>query len=63
MQVSVSMKERIDSLSREDIARLIRFGGSEDEIFHGGNYNYLKDRFDSLGGMSSELSKSIGWGR
>lgn len=59
--VSVEIMKRIDSMSRAEIAYKLRFGKSGDELLKGENYDYMKERFDKLGGWSPELSKEIGW--
>ena len=55
--------EKIDSMSRYEMCRLWRFGGSGHIYFDGSKpyYKYFKKRFDELGGFSPEISKSLGW--
>lgn len=48
--VSVEIMKRIDSMSRVEIAYKLRFGKSGDELLKGENYDYMKERFDKLGG-------------
>lgn len=59
--VSVEIMKRIDSMNRIEIAYKLRFGKSGDELLKCENYDYMKERFDKLGGWSPELSKEIGW--
>lgn len=54
------VKHYIDSLSREDIARLWRFAPAGHPLFQGEVGEYFKERFLSLGGFSPEISKEIG---
>lgn len=61
IMVSLEIKEKIDAMSRREIACKLRFGKSGDELFKGENYAYMKERFEKLGGWSPELSKEIGW--
>lgn len=61
IMISVEIMKRIDSMSRVEIAYKLRFGKSGDELLKGENYDYMKERFDKLGGWSPELSKEIGW--
>ena len=61
IMVSMEIMKRVDSMSRKEIAYKLRFGKSGDELFKGENYDYMKERFEKLGGWSPELSKEIGW--
>jgi len=54
-------KEEIDAMSREEMARLWRFGSSS-KCFRDPLFEYFQARFKELGGWSAELSKKIGWG-
>ena len=55
------LKKRIDSMSREDMARAWRFAPSGDPRFQGAAGKYFEERFKELGGFSPEISKKIGW--
>lgn len=56
-------KKKIDAMSREDMCRLRRFAPVGHPVFdlRLPLNDYFKARFDSLGGMSPEISKRIGW--
>lgn len=57
-------KKRIDELSHIELARLHRFAPSGHPVFNTANiglYDHFKKRFDSFGGMTTEISKQIGW--
>jgi len=53
----------IDKMSHREMAILYRFASTGHPCFDGSLplYAYFKKRFDSLGGMTTNLSKSIGW--
>lgn len=54
----------VNSLSKEEMARIIRFGTySELNQYTLDMHNYLLDRFEQLGGWTAQLSKQIGWER
>lgn len=56
-------KNNINSMSREAMAHLWRFAPAGHPYFDSSLplYEHFKARFDSLGGMSPEISKRIGW--
>ena len=55
------MRERIDSMSRKDMARKWRFAPAGDPLFVRGEvFDYFDARFKELGGFTPELSKKIG---
>ena len=56
-------KNRINSMSREEMARLWRFAPAGHPYFDssGPYWKIFKERFDSLGGWSPSVSKSVGW--
>ena len=55
-------KNEIDKMSRLEMAGKIRFGESGHIYFTDETlYKYFTDRFNSLGGWSSEISKALGW--
>lgn len=61
-EVDKESKEKIDSMSHEEIASLWRHGSSDNKIFQGDSGKYLKWRlFDYYGGFNPTLSKKIGW--
>ena len=56
-------KKIIDQMSQEDMARLWRFTPTGHPCFNSTLplHDYFKKRFESLGGMTPEMSKKIGW--
>lgn len=61
-------KKHIDSLTHIQLARIYRFAPSGHKYFDafGENreiYDYFMTRFKSLGGITTEVSKYIGWDR
>ena len=57
------LKDKIDALSRIEMARLHRFAPSGARMFQGEAGRYFAERFKSLGGMSPAISKKIGLDR
>jgi len=57
-------KKEIDSMTQVEMARRYRYSKVGDALFtsHGCLYDYFMARFKSLGGMTPEISKQIGWG-
>ena len=55
--------KEIDALSREDMARLHRFAPAGHIYFNSSLpfHKHFEERFKSLGGMTPEISKQIGW--
>jgi len=51
----------INSMDLEQLARRYRFGEVGDPMFVGDVYTVFRDRFESLGGWTPELSNRIGW--
>ena len=59
-----AMKNKINTLSQEEMASLWRFSTSGHPYFRS-DLPLFKDfekRFKKLGGMNCEVSKKIGWG-
>jgi hypothetical protein len=56
-------KAAIDAMSREDMARRWRFAPSGDRMMSGVTGEYFAKVFQEKGGMSPEISKSLGWER
>jgi len=56
-------KETIDGMSHREMARLWRFAPSGHPIFRRDLplFKYFDKRFNDAGGMTPEISKSIGW--
>jgi len=62
MTISGGTKKRIDNMTHETMARIWRFSPSGDPLFvRGEAYDYFKKRFEELGGMTTAVSKAIGW--
>ena len=55
------LKERIDSMSREQMARAWRFAPIGDPMFQGEAGDYFEKRFKEAGAFSPDISKKIGW--
>jgi len=64
MSVEQNLQE-IEGMTRVEMARLMRFAPSGHPFFITGSEEWEKfsKRFASLGGMSTEISKEIGWER
>ena len=57
-----SLKSKIDSMSHEELARIWRYGSSDNELLQGEAGDYFKKRlFDHFGGFNPTLSKGLGW--
>ena len=61
MELSKEIKAKIDSMTREEMARAWRFAPLGDPMFLGETGEYFRKRFNELGGFSEEISKKIGW--
>ena len=60
----IKAKENIDKMSQESMASLHRFAPSGHPYFdktNGDLSDYFQEKFKEKGGMTSEISKSIGW--
>lgn len=55
------MKAKIDAMDQIEMARLWRFAPIGSPILSGDTGQYFSVRFKSLGGMTPEVSKYIGW--
>ena len=55
------MKQRIDNLTREEMASRWRFVPAGDPMFRDDAGKYFEQRFKELGGFSPSISKKIGW--
>lgn len=59
--MSTETKEKIDSMSHYEMAKLIRFSPIGHPYFSDKEtYDYFMKKFNSLGGMTSTISKSVG---
>lgn len=56
-------KDKIDTMSQEELASLQRFAPAGHPIFRSDLplYEHFKERFAKLGGMTPTISKKIGW--
>jgi hypothetical protein len=63
-QEIIDWKLKIDSMGREDMARMWRFAPAGHIVFRRDLplSDYFQKRLESLGGFSPEISKKIGWG-
>lgn len=55
------MKNKIDQLSRIEMASMWRFEPLDSPYFEGATGSYFAKRFNSLGGWNPEISKLVGW--
>lgn len=56
-------RERINKMTHEELARSLRFDPPGSPQWQGLRGQYRMERFKSLGGMTPEMSKRIGWDR
>ena len=54
-------KKTIDSMSQYDLCRKWRFADVGDPLLAGETGVYFSERLKELGGMTPEISKSLGW--
>lgn len=58
-------KEKIDSMSQIEMASLTRFAPAGHPYFNRYDHpeleKYFEEKFKEKGGMTSEISKEIGW--
>ena len=54
-------KARIDAMTREQMASRWRFAAVGDPLLQGVTGQYFAEVFTEKGGMSPEISKSLGW--
>jgi hypothetical protein len=56
------LKDRIDGMTHEELARVWRFGIPSNDYLQGEVGEYLKDRlYNYFGGITPRISKMIGW--
>ncbi len=55
------LKIEIDFMSHVEMARIWRFAPPGDRYLRGATGAYFAKRFEELGGMSYEVSTTIGW--
>ncbi len=54
-------KETIDTMSQYEMASLWRFAKSGHPLLSGDTGEYFSKVFEKKGGMTPEISKSLGW--
>jgi len=54
-------RKHIDEMSRYDMAKLWRFAPAGHPLFQGDTGKYFAEVFTAKGGMSPQISKSLGW--
>lgn len=56
-------KKKIDGYSADDCLSLQRFAPAGHPVFRSDLplYDYFKEHFDKLGGITPQLSKTVGW--
>ncbi|MCK5081415.1 MAG: hypothetical protein KAR31_00780 [Candidatus Omnitrophica bacterium] len=54
-------KKQIDSMTQYQLCSKWRFAKCGDPLLAGDAGAYFKTRMQELGGMTSEISKSLGW--
>jgi hypothetical protein len=59
--VTPEQKQKIDSLSRFEMAKIGRFSPSGNPLLQDEAGAYFAQRFKDLGGFSPEISKELGW--
>ena len=55
------LRAKIDRMSQIEMARRHRFTPPGDPMFQGRVGEYFAERFKNLGGMTTAISKQIGW--
>lgn len=55
------LKEHIDTLSQEEMARIWRFSAGDNPLLQGEVGTYFAQSFQKKGGMTPEISKRLGW--
>jgi hypothetical protein len=63
MPISPEMKQRIDALSQYGLCERNRFAPVGDPMLQGEAGKYFMQRLREKGGMTPEISKSLGWER
>src|SRR5215471_2396871 len=61
MTINFFDKQKIDVLTHEQLARRWRFLPAGDPFWQGELGKYAKDRLTLFGGITTEMSKRIGW--
>ena len=54
-------KQEIDSMSQYELCKKWRFAPVGDPLLQGDTGNYFAQVMKDKGGMTSEISKSLGW--
>ncbi len=55
------LRAKIDQMSHTEMARKHRFAPVGDPMFQGRVGEYFAEHFKELGGMTTAISKQIGW--
>ena len=58
--VTEEQRKHIDGMSRYDMAKLWRFAPAGHPLFQGDTGKYFAEVFAAKGGMSPQISKSLG---
>ena len=59
--INPKMKARIDAMSQEELCRTWRFSPAGTPMLQGEAGEYFQKRLAELGGMTTAISKKIGW--
>lgn len=59
--IDATTKAEIDAMDHLEMARLWRFSPPGSHYMRGVNGEYFAQRFEELGGMTYEISTTIGW--
>ena len=62
-ELTQEIKDQIDGMTQEEMARHNRFAPAGDPVFAGRAGQYFQVRFQERGGMTPAISKKIGWDR
>lgn len=60
-QISEEDKEKIDNMTQYQMGKELRFSPVGNPMMCGDLGEYFMMRFKELGGMTTEISKSLGW--
>ncbi len=61
MEPTQEIKDRIDAMSQYQMAHMWRFAKVGEPLLQGEIGDYFSDSFSEKGGMTPEISKSLGW--
>jgi hypothetical protein len=63
LSMTTEQKSEIDAMPQIAMARLWRFAEDGHPLLSGETGKYFSQVFNSRGGMTTEISKALGWGR